>query len=226
MNTDSMTDFIKYVDKQILPSVEDIQNLPDASRKHVQRLVYTNLVDRFDTMLDVALLQNCRCKHLLSQATGNMTQSITEADLVKLLIHSGSIQDALDEKLKMSLRNTVLRARHSRKLATLIAAFDGPVNVSTLPRVNISTGAILDKIKPQHKTVPYSICGYADWVYARRNSLVHGGGTTRFLDNDRKQIEKLYRCKIAKSHKVKLASTTVSSSFYKNLVALLEEWAA
>ena len=223
MNTDAMDEFLQYVTKQIQPAVDDVANLPDKSRKHVQRLIYTNLVDRFDVMVDTATLQNCRCEHLSSLATSSMTQAITEADLLRLLMNTANMQDAVDEKLKLALRGSVLRERHSRKLATLFAAFDVPLNVQHQPRVNPGTGHILASIKPQTKTMPYSICGYADWLYARRNSVVHGGGTCRFLDNDRVQIEKLYKVKIAQSHKIKLASTTIAATFYTDVITMLSQ---
>jgi hypothetical protein len=223
VNTAAMDDFLQYVKKQIEPAVADVGNLPDASRKHVQRLIYTNLVDRFDVMVDTAILQNCRCEHLASQATGNMTQNITEADLLRLLMNTANMQDAVDERLKLALRGSVLRERHSKKLAVLFAASGTTANVHNQPRVNISTGRIIATIKPQRKDVPYSICGYADWLYARRNSVVHGGGTARFLENDRTQIDKLYKVKVAKSHKILLASTTIAAAFYADVVEMLKQ---
>lgn len=222
MNTLAMDEFLQYVKKQIEPAVADVGNLPDSSRKHVQRLIYTNLVDRFDVMVDTAILQNCRCEHLAAQATSGMTQTVTEADLLKLLMNTTNMQDAVEERLKQALRGSVLRERHSRKLAMLFAAAGTTVNVQNQPRVNISTGHLLAAIKPQRKVVPYSICGYADWLYARRNTVVHGGGTGLFLENDRKQIEKLYKVKVAKSHKIQLASTTIAAAFYSDVVDMLK----
>jgi len=55
MNVERLTEFLRYMEKEILPATVDIENLADANRKHVQKLVYTNLVDRFDSMLDGAL---------------------------------------------------------------------------------------------------------------------------------------------------------------------------
>ena len=89
------------------------------------------------------------------------------------------------------------------------------------PRVNISTGAIIDQIKPQNKAIPYSICGYADWVYSRRNSVVHGTGTTKFLKNDLVQLDKLFKCKPAKTIRIQLSSVKTAAAFYKSVVDLL-----
>lgn len=221
MNTDRFADFSMFVDKEILPAANDIEKLDDSSRKHVQKLVYTNLVDRFDAMIDGALLDNCREEHLVSEATKVLTKPITESDLLQLLIHSDHVQDALDIKLKESLRNVVLRERHSRKLSTLFRVFQPDQECWNQPRVNISVGTISPHIKPQKKTIPYSICGYADWLYSRRNSIVHGAGTNKFLANDAAQLEKLFKCKPAKTFRIRVSSTRISAAFYKGVVDLL-----
>lgn len=115
-------------------------------------------------------------------------------------MRSDDLQDALDSKLQDALREAALRARHSRKLSTLFSVLQPDQECWNTPRVNISTGAIIDQIKPQNKTIPYSICGYADWIYSRRNSVVHGAGTTKFLENDLVQLDKLFKCKPAKNN--------------------------
>jgi hypothetical protein len=120
MNIRSLEDFARYVDNQILPAKADVARLNDQNRKHVQKLVYTNLVDRFDAMVDSAILDNCRLDFLVDQATRNLEKQITEAELLRLLMRSGDIQSAIDEKLQLALRNTVLRNRHSRKLEILL----------------------------------------------------------------------------------------------------------
>jgi hypothetical protein len=221
METNQLQDFTKYVDVQILPATTDVGNLDDPNRKHVQKLIYTNLCDRFDAMIDGTILDNCRVESLVTQATAGMTQQITEADLLKLLMHSGDIQDAINEKLRASLRNSVLRERHSKKLAKLFVAFGVTVDFQKKPKVNVNNGKILEKIKPQHETIPYSICGYADWLYSRRNSIVHGAGTASFLQNDKKQLKKIYNCTPAKKIRLKLSSTTTAADFYKSVVELL-----
>lgn len=223
MNTECFDDFETYVKGQIEPAVSDVAKLADANRKHIQKLLYTNLVDRFDAMVDAAIVDNCRNECLVDRATGSMSQTITEADLLKLLMESDTIEQAIDEKLKMALRNTVLRERHSKKLTTLFLAFSLDIDYRNKPKVNINKGTIIEKMKPQNKTVPHSICGYADWLYSRRNAVVHGAGTNKYLQNDRAQIEKLYKCKVAKTHRIKLPSISTASTFYLNVVELLRQ---
>lgn len=221
MNTDRFDEFQKFVEKEILPATADIEKLADTNRKHVQKLVYTNLVDRFDATVDGSLLENCRKEHLVEEAMKGMMQQITEADLLRLLMHGGTIQDAIDIRLKDVLRNAVLRQRHSKKLATLFKVLKPDVECWSKPRVNNATGQILEKMTPRQKTVPYSICGYADWLYSRRNSIVHGAGTAKFLDNDAKQIAALFKCKPAKTFKIKLSSIKNTAKFYQDVIEIL-----
>ncbi|PHS01623.1 MAG: hypothetical protein COA68_01460 [Oceanobacter sp.] len=225
METGKIDQFIRYVDSEILPATEDLENLEVASRKHVQKLVYTNLVDRFDSLIDGLVLDNCRCDYLTSEATKSMTQQITEAELIQLLMRSGDIQEAIDEKLKASIRNSVLRERHSKKLVSAMTAFDVPSNFKSLPRVNISTGVILEKIKPQNNQVPYSIAGYSDWLYSRRNAIVHGNGTNKYLQNDLTQLKKLYKCVPPASFRIKLGTVQIAAEFYRGVCNLLLEGA-
>lgn len=154
---------------------------------------------------------------------GDMTGNVTESELVKILIHGENIQGALDIKLKNGLRNTILRDRHSKKLTSLMSVFCPDVNCVGAQRVNPPTGKIATKITPQKAVkIPYSISGYADWLYSRRNSIVHGGGGSTFLANDRAQLKKLYKREPAKTFSIKLSSLTVTVTFYKEILGLLD----
>lgn len=222
MNTDKITAFDEFVDNEILPAATELERLADKSRRHLQKLAYTNLVDRFDSMVDNMLLDNCREELLVGEASKNLTQQVTEADLLKLLLQSANLQNALETKLKDGLRNTILRERHSKKLKVLFDVFRADEDCWNKPRVNIATGDIYNHMKPQKKRkVPYSICGYADWLYARRNSIVHGGGTTKLLENDVKHLEKLFRCVPATSVSIKPSSVKIAATFYKSAIKIL-----
>jgi aminopeptidase N len=225
MNTEPISEFQRYLEKEVLPATTDLEKLEDANRKHVQKLIYTNLVDRFDSTIDSTLLKNCRTDYLSAEATKNMTQQITEADLLSLLMRSDDLQSAIDEKLKAALRNSVLRQRHSRKLAALFATFEAENNHWNQPRVNINTGVVIEKITPQNKAIPHSICGYADWLYSRRNAIVHGAGTNKLLFNDIEQLKKLFKCEPAETFRIKLSSIAIAAQFYGDVATLLKETA-
>ena len=222
MNKKPIRDFKKYVTKEIEPALDDLESLDERNRIHVQKLVYTNLVDRFDTMIDVSILENCREEGFTEISLKDMTGTVTESELITILMHGENLQGALDIKLKNSLRNTVLRKRHSQKLTTLFSVMQPETNCVGIQRVNVPTGKVMEKVKPQNNVkTPCSISGYADWLYSRRNSVVHGGGNNKFLDNDKKQLKKLYKKEPAATFKIKLSSVSNTVTFYKDVVALL-----
>ncbi len=222
MKKKSLRKFKKYIEKEIEPAIDDLQSLEEKNRVHVQKLVYTNIVDRFDTMIDDSILENCREDGFMEISLKDMTGTVTESDLITILMHGDNLQGALDIKLKNSLRNTVLRQRHSQKLTTLFSVLQPEVNCSGAQRVNVPTGQIMEKVKPQRNVkTPYSISGYADWLYSRRNSIVHGGGNNKFLDNDKKQLKKLYKKEPAATFKIKLSSVSNTVTFYKDVVEIL-----
>ena len=104
----------------------------------------------------------------------------------------------------------------------LFQVFQTEQQAKNCPRVNVSTGKILEKIKLQKNIkIPYSICGYSDWLYSRRNSLVHGAGTSSFLPNDKLQFKKLYNCEPAKAFRISLGSVQITAIFYKEVARLL-----
>ena len=217
-----LKEFTTFVDKEIVPALADIGKLPVNSRMHLQKLVYTNLVNRFDSTVDNLMLNNCRNGELIIAAESDMKGQVTEAELLKLLMESANLESAIDSRLKTSISNTILRRRHSRKLLKVFQVFQPEQQAENFPRVNISTGKILEKMKPQKNVkCPYSICGYADWLYSRRNSLVHGAGTSSFLKNDREQLKKLYKRGPAKTFKISVGSVQVTTTFYKEVARVL-----
>jgi hypothetical protein len=221
MKTNKLDAFNQFVDREILPAATELEGLADRSRRHLQKLTYTNLVDRFDSMVDGLLLDNCREDLLVTEASKDFTHQVTEADLLKLLLHTADLQNAIEIKLRDGLRNTVLRERHSNKLKVLFEVFKPDEEHWNKPRVNIATGEIYEHMRPQRKKIPYSICGYSDWLYARRNAIVHGGGATKMLESDAKRLEKTFHCVPAKSVRIKPATVKIAATFYKNVIDIL-----
>ncbi len=198
MNTARINEFTKFLEKELLPGIDELEKLSDGNRKHVQKLVYTNLVDRFDYLVDKLILENCREEQLVSKAFDGNDNPVTESYLIKLLLNSADLQSALDTRLQDKLRLLVLRQRHSRKLFSLLALCGDIGEFEKKPRVNPSTGDIAESFKIQIKTMPHSICGYADWLYSRRNAIVHGAGGSTFLENDKEQIKKYSNTTLSK----------------------------
>jgi len=221
MNTISIVDFQKYVDKQILPATDELENLTDKNRKHLQKLVYTNLVNRFDAMIDHSIIDNCYFGSLLDRGLKPLDSAVTEAEILKLLLKFESVRDVIRERVETSLSATLLRERNSKKLSALFAALSPDEEVWNQPRVNVSTGAILEKRKIDNKKIPHSICGYADWLYSRRNALVHGPGSAKFLERDKKYIEKVFNVAVGTRIMIKVGSITNAATFYKSICEIL-----
>ncbi len=222
MKTDCIKSFRSFVDNELEPAIKELEGIKDKSRKHIQKLMYTNLVDRFDSLVDGMLLDNCREEMLITDAFSKLTQPVTEAKLLELLLKGDDLQDALTNQLKDALRLSVLRQRHSAKLAKLFSVMGVTDDVMRKPRVNPSSGRIITKITPQkvHRN-PHSICGYADWLYSRRNAIVHGDGGSAFLRNDVVQTKKLFKVTLSKTFKLSIASINTACAFYGDVCDML-----
>jgi len=214
-------EFRKYIEKQIEPSVEDIKKLDDKSRKHVQKLIYANLVDRFDVMVDHLILENCRSDFVIEAISPSLTETVNEAYLLQLLMNAETVQDAIDEKLKNTIRNSVLRRRHSQKLQFLLKLFERLEYSTKKPQVQPGNGNVVQLAQKTRVNVPHSVCGYADWLYARRNAVVHGAGSSRYLENDKIQLKKLYDYNCPDTFRLKIGAVTSSVKFYGCILDIL-----
>lgn len=78
MITNSIKEFSRYLHKDIEAAYSELEKIDDRSRIHLQKLVYTNLVDRFDSMIDNFLLDNFNHPELIEEATRPLDRPITE----------------------------------------------------------------------------------------------------------------------------------------------------
>jgi len=221
MNCQQIEDFLAFVDGDIASAVAELKNFAEPSRKHLQKLVYTNVVNRFDSTVDHLLLDNSLEKPVLLDLLDKLDKPLSEGNVLRLILMSE--EDAtgyIRARAQDVLRNGILRERHSKKLRKLFEAFS-PSQDCNKPRVNPSTGSIAAEFKPQIRTIPCSIPGYADWLYCRRNAVVHGGGSAKMLSNDITQVLSLYKCKLAMNVKVKIGSITNAVKFYREVLEML-----
>ena len=212
--------FLNFIDNQINSAVEELDRLADGHRVHLQKLVYTNLVDRFDTLVDDLIKINSRNEMVLEKALKPLQQPITEADLIRYLMDATDLSGVFDLKIEEGLRNTILRERHSKKLQFLLSALKPDEHLKK-PRVKRATGEISDFEKIYDKSVPHSIPGYADYLYSRRNSLVHGAGESKFLKRDKEQINKLFEVKVTTSFRITYNAVPVAVRFYSDLAEMI-----
>lgn len=223
MNTQPIKDFITFVEKEVTPAAKELKKLTsEKERKHLQRLVYTNLVDRFDTVIDATFLANASKEPLLTAALDTLKEPMTEGRTLRLLREHPTIDALIEERSREYVRREILREQHTKKLRKLFEILAPEEKFDNIPRVTAATGKISLKVTPpKGTTTPTSIAGYAHWLYARRNSIVHGGGRTTLTDNDFEQMKKLYKITPAKGVKVSLGSVGTASEFYQGVVSIL-----
>lgn len=173
-------------------------------------------------MVDHALLDNATEEPLLSEALAKYTDPLPEGKLLKLLAMADT-GEYIGQRAQDYLRESVLRRRHSQKLEKLLNLFCPDVNVVTKPRVNINTGKIANTFKPPDNKIPSSICGYADWLYSRRNSVVHGADSTKLLKNDVAKLQSIYKADPALTVKISIGSITTAAQFYHSVTHLLAD---
>ena len=72
--------------------------------------------------------------------------------------------------------------------------------------------------------IPLSIIGYADWLYCRRNGIVHGGGNRKLSDQDFDHLRSAYPGvkKLARRFLIKISSVKTVQKFYSDVSRLLE----
>lgn len=215
--------FEKFLNKEIEPAIEEIAALKkDASRRHIQKLLYTNVVDRFDSMIDYCILENCESEYFRERALKVADNPITEAQLIEYLLHGEQLSDVLRDRLQEGLRTRLLRERHSVKMNHLISAVKPDERwVFNELRVDPNKGRIHEtKIANHKKNIPQSVIGYADWLYSRRNALVHGG-TNSFNSNDRRYIKDKWRIELSSSFTISLGSLRTALKFYSDFTGVL-----
>ncbi|MCE9625343.1 MAG: hypothetical protein K8R69_07835, partial [Deltaproteobacteria bacterium] len=224
---EQIIEFRNFLNKEIAAALAELLNIQtDQNRKHLQKLVYANLVDRFDYFLDKFLLSSSD-----NPILKDMFLKTKEADKVTerkfyevILSEKETILAGLEEDFKTFIRSEKLKERHARKLEIILESFGMPKKTYLDSRVNSSTGEILSKRK-KHKSIPQSLKGYVDWLYCRRNALVHGGNTRELTPTDLKTLNSEYKVDCAKSINITMGSIKTAKKFYLGLVAQIEKFA-
>ena len=223
-----LDEFDGFLDDEVEPATAELKKLADAQRIHLQRLVYTNVVDRFDTLVDLLILEltSLPSSNLRDELLAEMDAPVTEGALIKNAIAASKNDFSFAfERLKEQARLTVLRQRHSKKLEKLCALVLGASQNLRKPRVNDNDGRIFTERKANF-FVPLSIIGYADWLYSKRNAIVHGGAQRNvLLEHDHQYIARTFKeAKTPrKKFQLKIASISSTATYYKSLTYLLRQ---
>jgi len=100
MNTDRLADFIGFLDREIACAVVELNAISEKSRRHIQKLVYTNLVDRFDSTVDHSLLDNILEEPLLSDGVKSLDQPLAEGETLRFLAELADPKQRLTNRLE------------------------------------------------------------------------------------------------------------------------------
>lgn len=226
-----ITNFQKFNNGEINSAVEELDTLKEENRKHLQSLVYTNVVNRFDNLIDNLLIKfaidgETNLHEIVLEKAND--QQISAKEVYELLL-SDEPKQAAYRKIEDIARDNFLRLRHSKKLRLLLeSGFHVDSSLLDKPRVNANYGKIHVEVKPRSTVkVPRSIIGYADYLYCRRNSIVHGDGSGhRILKSDYAYLQKNFIKNPSKLVGLKLTSITSASTFYDYLCKFMlsREW--
>ena len=209
--------FLDFCKSDIQSAVQELKTIKtEANRKHLQKLVYVHSINRFDYLVDRLLLwfsiNNDSLREEILRSIKE--ESISRKEVFELFFMKERSYDSVTDQIRDLARNGLLRERHANKLGKILATCLDWKSIKK-PRVN-KDGKIFASIKI-NKNQPNSIVGYADWLYSRRNSLVHGDGR-QYDSRDFNFIRIHYNVNLPKTFRLQLASITSAINFYEDLL--------
>lgn len=215
--TDSLSEFKKFLEKDFRLAYKEIEGLADRSRVHIQKLLYVSLLNRFDSTLDefFALNSNLEIDGLGSTIKDFLETPVTTSMLIESLKSGVGI---LEDRRRSAIMSEVSRKKHvdkARLMLKTIGFDDGSLNSS---RVNNATGRIFKNFAAKGSNAPASIIGFIDWLYCRRNVLVHSGGGSAFDGSVVERFKKSYNIKLT-SIRLSYGALSIADRFYSDLLS-------
>ncbi|KND48876.1 MAG: hypothetical protein AB200_00415 [Parcubacteria bacterium C7867-005] len=216
--------FKEFESKEVNAAIKELEGITtESNRKHLQRLVYVNLVNRFDALVDNLLLKFSILDGLFKVKVLQETkgEEVFLKDIYEILL-SENPKNAVQQRVENVARGKFLSQRHSLKLRTLLFfCFSWPETDLDRPRVFTNNGSIFvdnKRLKPYQ--IPDTVIGYADWLYARRNALVHGDGK-KLASKDLGFMQQKFGAKPASTISLKISSIKSAVRFYNDLCEAL-----
>lgn len=222
--TDLLKNFEAFVKRDIEAAIGELEKIDkEENRSHLQKLVYIDLVNRFDYLIDQLLLVLSSKSKSLNDIVieGWKDIPVTKKDLFQILTQE-SIQDTASKQIEDEIKIRYLNRRHADKLSILLReCFSWSDSDLKRPRVD-TNGTIFEKMDRSDRKNPLQVPGFADWLYSRRNAFVHGSGN-KFLQTDIDAIQKKYGVKVGASAHLRLLSIRTASKFYLDLCKKMRE---
>lgn len=125
------------------------------------------------------------------------------------------------EEIKSEVESKYLKKGHAEKLIWLLKeGFDWHQEELQKPLVS-SEGRIKKQAQGKKRNNPTQVPGYADWLYSRRNSIVHGD-SIHLSDKDLVRLNTAYGSNLSSLISLRLNSIKAASYFYMDLCKLLK----
>lgn len=207
-----INNFRDFCASVISPAINELKKIKgEKNRRHLQKLLYTNIVDRYDHLIDKLLLwMSVNNEALRSDILNKQcAEPINKKEVYELFLLKEGAIGYIGDNIRAISRASLLRDNHSQKVRKIMASM-GFENIDSF-RVNNSNGHIIKKSK-KHMNIPNSILGFSDWLYCRRNSIVHGDGV-HYTDNDLKRL-KGYKINLSARFRISIASLSSAFNFY------------
>lgn len=211
----SLRRFSVYLEKDFKPAYEEISKIAvSKNRVHIQKLLYVSLLNRFDSAIDEFFYENPESDVLESAIKSSLSQPLTAYEMIGL-IRGG--EDMIADKIRSIVKAEVGRKKHVDKLSMMLKQLGFSDSDIKKNRVNNASGSILDTY-PATKTHPVSILGYADWLYSRRNVLVHST-KSNFDPQLKKRFKDTYNVSLPDSIRLSIAALKTAGKFYTDLLS-------
>lgn len=142
-----LKNFKKFSEEEISSAILELKEIKkEDNRKHLQRLVYTNLVNRFDALVDnLLLIFGTEDQNEFRDIVLNKVKdvSVSSMDFYQIIL-ADDLKSAAKEKVEDLIRLHFLRDGHSRKLRVL---FESCLQIEAKeidrPHVNANDGRII-----------------------------------------------------------------------------------
>lgn len=222
---DYIEKFEKFISAEIESAIDELSKIKtESNRKHLQRLVYVNLVNRFDSLVDSLLLKFTLIESDFKKRVLNeiKEEPVYLKDVYDIIL-SKDPKASVEKRVENIVRLKFLNQRHSAKLRQLLYyGFGWKDTDIDRPRVFVNNGKVFTDVKRRTgNKIPDSIVGYADWLYSRRNSFVHHD-KLEITKRDADYIKGKFNITVSGAISLKISSIKSARRYYSDLCKLLK----
>lgn len=223
---DHIDKFEKFIKSEIESAIDELSKIKtESNRKHLQRLVYVNLINRFDHLIDSLLLRFTLVDSGFKRKVLNEVKEepVYLKEVYDILL-SADPRVSVEKRVQDIARLKFLNKRHSIKLRQLLLHCLGWKETDLdRPRVFTNNGSLFKTVsRAKGRKIPDSVVGYADWLYSRRNSFVHSD-KLEITANDTDYIKKQFNIGVAKRISLSISSIKSASRYYSELCSALKD---